>query len=579
MDAANARADFHLADWLVEPTLNRVSRGPDVHHLRPRLMDVLVYLARRAGEVVTKDEILAEVWQRQFVAESVLSRSIADLRQILGDEAERPRFIETIPKRGCRVVAAVSVLAGGPVRPAPRRSIVVLPFVDMASGHDQEYFCDGLAEELTNGLAQVRGLRVVARTSAFAFKGRSVDVREIGRQLDVGTVLEGGVQRSGNRVRVTVQLIDASDGCHLWSQRFDRPGGDIFEIEDEIARAVAAALRVRLLKGSEAPLMRARTTDPAAHDLYLKGRHLSARRNLDALQRAAQCFEQAVQVDRCYAAAHAALGECHAVSGFFGFAPAADAFGRAKAAAERALALDPDLAEAYAVLGHETGMHEWGWTDAEDHFRRALDLSPGYALTRVWYSHLLAASGRFDEAIAETERACECDPLSPTVQTTLGLALYHAREHDRAIDRYLSVLDADPSFALARMHLGRAYAVRGEFRHAIEQYEQVAETFPMALGFLASACRRLGETTRTEECIAALEGMSRVRYVSAVAWSCAYLGDQEQYLEWMTRAFDEHEGVVPLLNTDPMVEVRFDPAFAPLFARLGLPDVRPRADR
>lgn len=539
-------------------------------------MDLLVFLARQAGQVVSKDQILDGVWGQHFIAESVLSRSVANLRELLEDDAGRPRFIETIPKRGYRLVARVSFRDA----PAARRpSVVVLPFVDMAAGHDQDYFCDGLAEELTNGLAQLPGLRVVARTSAFAFKGRSLDVREIGCALDVGVVLEGGVQRVGDRLRVTVQLIDVADGCHLWSRRFDRPAGDIFAIEDEIVAAVVSALQVRVLDGSDPPSIAGRTVVPAAHDLYLKGRHLSARRSFDALSRAIGYFEEAIAIDPGYAAAFAAIGECRAVGGFVGYARPADAFPAARKAAERALTLDPTLAEGQAVLGHESGMYEWRWTAAEAHFRRALELSPGYALARIWYSHLLTATGRFDEAIAQTERACECDPLSPTVQTTLGLALYYAGEFERAVARYLKVLDIDPAFALARFHLGRLYAAQGRFADAAGQYEQAAPAVPLALGFLAGARRLAGQPAQAAEAVAALERMAKTRYVGPMAWMGAHAGDPEAQLQWLARAVDEREGALPLLNTDPaMNPLRALPRYQALLDRLGLPRVTlPRA--
>jgi TolB-like protein/tetratricopeptide (TPR) repeat protein len=572
VEAAASGKAFHLGDWLVEPTLNRVSRGTVVAHVRPRLIELLTFLAQHAGQVVTKDQILEQVWQRRFVAESALTRSVADLRRLLGDDAEHPRFIETITKRGYRLVAAVSWAAAASV-PAAGPSIVVLPFVDMAPAYDQEYLCDGLAEELTNGLAQLPGCRVVARTSAFAFKGRPLDVREIARQLGVSTVLEGSVQRDGNRLRITVQLIEAASGCHVWSNRFDCPAGDIFAVEDETVQGVVAALRVRMRQGVEARLIRARTANPAAHDLYLRGRHLSARRNPGALHQAAQYFERAIEADPAYAAAHAALAECHAVSAFAGLARPAELFPLARAEAERAMALAPDLAEACAVLGHERGMYEWRWQEAEALFRRALDLNPGYAMARVWYSHLLAASGRFEEAIAETERACECDPLSPTVQVTLGLALRQAGEFERAIDRYLKVLEIEPSFLLARFQLGRAYAGLGQFEAAVEQYSLAAPAVPAALGSMARILRRLGRQDRASEAVAELERLSRSRYVGPLAWAAAY-ADGPDRLAWLTRAFDEREGWVPLLNTDPdLADLHSNPTFLSLLARLGLPQV------
>ena len=540
-------------------------------------MDLLVYLAEHPNQVVTKDEILEDVWHQRFAAESVLSRSVADLRQLLDDDAQQPRVIETIPKRGYRLVATVAPSppgsASADIESGERPSIVVLPFLDLAPARDHEYFCDGLAEELTNRLAHLRGLRVVARTSAFTFKGKAADVREIGRDLGVRTVLEGSVQRVGDHVRVTAQLIDVSDGCHVWSGRFDRAAGDILSIEDEIAQAVVSELRVKLLGGAEMRFMRRQTVNPAAHDLYLRGRHHSARRSPDGLESAIRHYEQALEIDPGYAAAHAGIAECCCTIGFVGFRRPADVFPRGKQEAERALAIDPELAEAHAALAHETGMHEWNWEEAERHFLHALDLNPGYPLARTWYSHLLTASGRFDEALAQVERACECDPLAPTVQSMLGLTHYYARRFDDAVDRCRKVLAVDPSFGLARFFLALAYRALGNFKGAVEQLRVLSDMIPYALGYLAGALRALGREDEAVRACDELERRSRSYYISPLAFSAsAHRDDHATSLRWLKLAFDEREGIVPLLNVEPQVDhLRPEPAFQALIDRLGLP--------
>ncbi len=576
MDAALPGEVFRVGDWLVEPSLNRVVREAQVRHLRPRLMDLLVYLADHPNEVVTKDQILDDVWGGRFVAESVLSRSVADLRQLLDDDAQEPRVIETISKRGYRLVAGVTRSepgsAVGPHGPDRRPSLAILPFLDLAPARDYEYFCDGLAEELTNRLAHLHGLRVVARTSAFMFKGKVADIREIGRQLGVRAVLEGSVQRSGCRVRVTAQLIDVSDGCHVWSGRFDQASDDIFAIEDEIARTVVSELRVALLGGTEGRVMLRPTRIPAAHDLYLRGRHHSARRNLEDLDRAIRYFEQAIELDPSYAAAYAGIAECCCVIGFVGFRRPAEAFPRARREAQRAIGIDPGLTEAHAVLAYETAMHEWDWERAERHFLQALDLSPDHAFTRVWYSHLLTASGRFDEALAQLERACECDPLAPAVRTTLGIALFYARRFDRAVDCCRKVLELDSSFGLARYFIGRVYRAQGNFEAAVEELRAASRAWPHALGCLAGSLRSLGRETEAVRACDDLERLSRSHYVSPLVFAAsAHISDYDTRLRAIAQAFDEREGTVPLLNVDPMVDdLRSNPEFSSLIARLGL---------
>jgi adenylate cyclase len=261
--AGSADADFRLGEWLVQPSLGRISGVRGKFHLRPLLMDLITLLARSPGRLVTREEINRTVWGRRFLAESSLSRLVAELRHVLGDDSENPSYLETIPKRGYRLIAPVSI--EGSMRPGS--SIAVLPFTDMSQAKDQEYFCDGLAEELTNALTRVRGLRVIARTSALAFKDRSLDATEIGLQLNVRTIVEGSVQRSADRLRVTVQLINAADGSHMWSEHFDRREGDIFAIEDEIAQAVVAGLRIKLLGAEESGLGGRHPEDLDAHDL------------------------------------------------------------------------------------------------------------------------------------------------------------------------------------------------------------------------------------------------------------------------------------------------------------------------
>jgi TolB-like protein/Tfp pilus assembly protein PilF len=564
-----------IEDWLVEPGLGRITRGGETHHLRPRLMDLLVYLADHAGHVVTKEEILDGVWHQQFVAESVLTRSVAELRHFLRDDVQRPRVIETIPKRGYRLVARVgkpsAATADGERRSPPGLSLVVLPFVDMTPARDLEYLCDGLAEEVTSRLSQLHALRVVARTSAFAFKGKANDVREIGRQLSVGRLLEGSVQRAADRVRVTVQLIDASDGCHIWSEHYDRPSDDIFGIEDDIAQALVRVLPVKLSTDAEERLSRRCNRSPAAHHLYLQGRHHAARRTPQELEQAIRFYEQAIGLDARYAPAHAGIAECCCVAGFLGYRRPVDVFPRGRHEAEQALAIDGDLAEAHAALGHELGMYEWHWKEAESRFVRALELNPGSSLTRIWYSHLLDVLGRFDDAIAQAERACECDPLAPAVQTALGVALYYAGRFERAEERCRAVLAVQPSFGIARFFLGRLCWAQGNFEGAADEFRALGNSFPAGLGYLASALRALGRDDEADQAYAELESASRTCYVSPLALA-AGARDRDTWLPWLTRAFDEREGTIAFLARDPGIRFQADPAFRALLARLGLPE-------
>jgi len=537
-------------------------------------MEFLVFLAQNTGRVVSKDEIIETVWERQFLAESVLTRSVADLRRLLRDDAEEPRFIETVPKRGYRLMVPV-LGPSSPAKPAATcPSVAVLPFTNMTADKDEEYFCDGLAEELTNALTGLRGLRVIARTSAFAFKGKAVDVREIGRQLSVGAVVEGGVQRSGGRLRITVQLIETAEGGHLWSDRFDRGASDIFAIQDEITQAVVSALRIRLPGLEEPGLVRRHTRNLDAYDLYLRGRHMAARRTADSYAQAIRLFERASTLDPDYALAHAAAGACYCGSGFVAYLAPGDAFPKAKAAAARALELDPTLGEAHATLAWVSWAYDWEWLAAERYFQRAEELSPSDAITRFWHAMLLAALGRFEEARLEIQRAWDLDPLSLVIQTNVGFVLYEARQYEEAIARIQKVLEMDPAFALASFHLGRAYLACGRYEQAVAVLQDAAPRFPLALANLAVAWAGSGRRDKAQAILEELEGLRAKQYVGPLAFSVVHqaLGYIDAELDWMEKAFDVHEAAITLFGVDPSVDrLLSNRRFTKLLLRLKLP--------
>lgn len=565
-------AAFEIADWLVEPSLCRLSRGGQTLHLRPKLMDLLVFLASSQGRVVPKGDILEQVWRGEFVVESVLGRSIADLRQLLGDDAARPRFVETIPRRGYRLIAPVRWRDRGetPLKPA----IAVLPFTDLAPGADQRHVCDGLAEELINTLCSVPSLRVIARTSAFAFRGRAVDVREIGAQLGASRLIEGAVQRVDGRLRITVQLIDAADGCHIWSRRFDRAADDLFTIEDEIARAVVAELTGGLPGEESATIRRRHSPDAEAHDLYLRGRYIAARRSTDALVDAAAHFERAIGRDPEYALAHAALAECHGLRAFLGHIAPAEGFPRALAAVRRAVQLDPSVAEAHAMHGTYYTFYTWEWEAAERAFQRAIALNPSYSIARMLYSHLLAATGRSQEALEEAESAQSLDPWSLTVRVTVGLRLSETGRFDRAIELWQAVLAMDPAFPLAHFHLGRVFLVTRRYETALAHLQKVAPGFPLAMGYAGAVFGRLKRQQEAIDVLRELDALAAKRHVGALPYAVLYqgLGDLDKAFAWYAKAFDAHEGIVVFTNVDSALdELRADSRFDALVQRLRFP--------
>jgi TolB-like protein/Tfp pilus assembly protein PilF len=563
-----------MGEWLVAPGLCRISRPGHTAHLRPKLVDLLVFLAANQDRVVGKDEILERVWPGEFVVESVLARSVADLRQLLGDSAAGPRFIETVPRRGYRLIAPVQWTEADK-RPV-ESTIAVLPFIDLASGRDQQYFCDGLAEELTNALCAVPGLRVIARTSAFAFRDKAMDIREIGRLLGVDALIEGAVQRADGGLRITVQLVDTTDGCHRWSRRFDRTAGRAFEVQDEIAQAIVAQLESTLLLDRGTTIVRPQTADAEAYDLYLRGRYICARRSGSALAEAGACFEAALRNDPGYALAHASLAECVWIRAFLGYV-APNEFARALDAARTAVQLDPDLPEGHAILATILAFYQWQWTESEHEFGRAIELNPHASLVRMWYSHLLAVTGRPDEALRQAESAQRIDPFSLTVRVTVGLRHSESRRWEPAIEHWRATLSMDPGFELAHLHLGRVFGLLGRLDDALRHLEPIAQASPLALAFLGGLLARLGRRDQALEVLDQLNALSSSRYVGALPFALVHqdLGDMDAALEWYARAFDIPEGLLPLIILDPVTDpARADPRFAALVRRMRLP--RPR---
>jgi eukaryotic-like serine/threonine-protein kinase len=457
----------------------------------------------------------------------------------------------------------------------PRPSVAVLPLVNLSPDRENEYFSDGMTEELITALGKVEGLRVAARTSAFAFKGKEADVREIGAKLNVGTVLEGSVRREGRRLRLSAQLVSTKDGYHLWSEEYDRELADVFAVQDDLARAIVAALRVTLQRPSREGLVKTATTDLAAHDLYLQGRFHWNRRTYESMPQAVRYFERAVARDSTYAEAYAALAEAYVLLPIYGASPAAEAFPRARSAALRALALDSTLGNAHATLGLVREQYEYDWAGAERELRRAIELDPGYATAHQWYAEYLSLTGRAAEARSEAERAVALDPLSPVIRVDQAVTLARARNFDEAIRVLQGVLETNPDFPVAHAQLGWAYLGAGRLQDAVAELEATVRMTNgrNGNGRLAYA---YGRTGRTDSALAMTRALiERYHRESVVPYSVAlgYAGmnDRERALDWLERAVDEHDPNVTLyLGTDPLLDsLRSDPRFQRLLRRVG----------
>jgi TolB-like protein/Tfp pilus assembly protein PilF len=476
-------------------------------------IQVLTMLLEHSGEVVTREELYQRLWPDGTIVEfehginSIINR----LRQALEDSADEPRFIETLPRRGYRFLVPVEKSTTAPQDP----SIAVLPFTNLSADKENDYFSDGLAEEILNALSQVEDLRVAARTSSFSFKGKAVEISEIGAKLNVANVLEGSARRAGNRVRVTVQLVDVRNGFHLWSERYDRQMEDLFDLQDEIARAITERLKVSLSGG-----VKRSTENPEAYELYLKGRHYWHQRSPATVRLATQCFEEAIKLDPRYALAYAGLADCYGILRAFGWLPPKDAGPPAHAAVTQAMALAPSLWEVNFSRGFYACYFECAWRDAEPYFQKAILINPRSSLARAYYGLFLATDGRAEEAVAQTTVACQADALSPFIHGLTSLALYALARFDEAERMAHHVLELQPGYLLGLYAHGMALCGLGRNEEAIECLERAvtASRAPNFVGLLGLAYARGGRLDDATRLLHELEDRSsRGEYVPTIA--------------------------------------------------------------
>ena len=492
---------------------------------------VLRVLLEHPGKIVSREELQQRIWPADTFVDfdRGLYNAINKLRESLGDSAESPRFIETLSRRGYRFVAPASgsVLQVGSTSSAfvPRDSIAVLPFINMSADPENEFFADGVTEEIINALAQLPQLHVVARSSAFSFKGKHVDPRVVGEQLKARTILEGSVRRVGDSLRITAQLINAADGFHLWSERYDRQMKDIFEIQDEIARSIAGRLRVTLEDQPREPLVKAGTKNLEAYSLHVKGRALLYRRGA-LLPVALECFKQAVLVDPNYALAWAALADAYTVLTLFGFVHPGTSRPKWGEAARNAVAADPSLAEAHCALAFGSLLFDWNKTDADREFVRALQLNPGYIQARDWYAffYLQLASGRLAEGLAHAKLAFASDPLSAYTNSVLSFAYSDAGEYADAVRSAERAAELDSESFLAWGSLELGLLLSGRFEEAVAaglSATAVSGRQALAMAMLTVCLSYSDKTAEAETVYAELEARASREYVLPTALACA----------------------------------------------------------
>jgi TolB-like protein/DNA-binding winged helix-turn-helix (wHTH) protein/Flp pilus assembly protein TadD len=603
-------------------------------------MKLLEILLERPREVVTREELRSRVWPSESLGDfdQALNIAVGKLRSALGDSAENPRFIETLPKLGYRFIAEVSVVdayvrskkpksvaedlpatepadqlqvAGSAVVPQRRwttrrvivalalvvsllilavllihprgrppmgiHSLAVLPLDNLSGDASQNYFADGMTDELITDLAQISALRVISRTSVMVYKGARKPLPQIARELNVDAVVEGTVLRSGEQVRITAQLIEASTDKHLWSQSYEGELRDTLALQNRVASAIADQIRINLTPQEQAELKNVKVVNPEAYESYLKGRYFWNKRTADGLKAALAYFNQAIEEDPKYAQAYSGLADTYALLGDWQYAVMApkEALPKAKAAAIKALELDSTLGEAHSSLAVCLDGFDWDFDTAEKEFQRAIELSPGYATAHHWYAWHLSHTGRNKEAIAEMRKAEDLDPLSLIINTDLAELLVLTHYYDESIRQSHKTIEMDPNFALAHNQLGQAYFQKQMYEPAIAELEksvQLSGGSPTCIANLARAYAASGRRSEAEKLLSDLKKRSSpsASLASQIAIVYAALGDKDQAMNWLEKGYEERFNPGALLRPglDPL---RSDPRFQNLIRRIGLP--------
>lgn len=581
----------------VNPAAHQLSKRGARIRLRDQSFHVLVLLLERPGHVVTRDDLRRRLWPGDVFVdfENSLNTAVGRLREALGDSADHPRYIETVPRVGYRFVAAVSeVWVPEPAAvPAPKAKLVVLPFVNLRGETSQEYFSDAMTDEIITELSALAPaeLGVIARTTTMHYKGCHKDVAQIGRELKVDYVVEGGVRRTQDQITLTVQLVRASDQTHVFAKRYHAELGDLFSIHNSIARDVADHIKVGSVTEQSRPIAapRARerrkpTNDPAAYDEYLQGRHQLARFTSEALSKARQHLEESIARDRDFALAYDSLAEIYWYLGYLGFVAPRDAFSTGVLYAMRALEIDNTLGETHALLAQYHKQLDYNWPEVDREMARALELSPTSPVVRARYAfNALMPRGYLEAAAEELERALEWDPLSEFVRVHLAIVLLLWHRWNEAMDQARVLLELDANGAWGHFVMGVAYRALGRFDDAIAAHRRSLELSSGSAmrGWLGLSLALGGKTDEARALLHELREETTQTYVpsTSIAWIHLGLGEIDDAFEWLDRAIDERDQLMmPIKSYAFFDPIRDDPRFLPLLRKMRLIDDENRRD-
>ena len=610
---------YEFGPFRLESGARVLLRDGKIVPLTPKVVDLLVALVEKSGQTVSKDELMKTVWQDTFVEEGNLTSNISILRKQLGARPEGGEYIETIPKRGYRFAGSVRIAQlddaqrspafANPVggdRKRPLRAVIVmaalclalliayiaqwktelpasgdvpriyviavLPLANLSGDPAQEYFSDGITEALISDLAQIGAVRVISRASVMQFKGTKIPLADIARKLRVDAVVVGSVASSGRRVRITAELIHAATERHIWASKYERDAGDILDLQNEIARTIAAEIQAKVTPREKERLSRKRAVDPEAYAAYLRGRHYFSQYTAEALLKSVTCFEEAVARDPRYAEAYAGLSLALGGLQYIGAAPAEEVDSRAIQAASKALELDENSADAHAAMAAARGK-QWDWAGAERHLKRAFELNPSHEPAHVAYSTQLRHRGRLQESILEAKRAVEAAPLSALANETLGNAYLSARQYDLAIAQYQATLELYPDKAASRNGLGWAYVYKGMYDQGIQEIQKSFGEPPELSPELAYVHTMRGHAEEARQILSRLLRVSKQNVVEPHHFALIYagLGRSDEALVMLEQAYRQHSPMMRWLKVDPRFDkLRPHPRFQDLIRRVGL---------
>lgn len=568
---------YRFDDVLVDGENFRIEKNGQIRALTPRAFDLLVFLIARRGRTVEKRELFDQIWKEAFVTDNALTRVVKEIRRAIGDDADAPRYIETIPKRGYRFIAEVYTAAASQPATTERRAIpsmAVLPFKLFASSSDDEYLGLGLADALITRLSNVRQIIVRPTSAVLKYAGVNQDPVAIGRELRVESVLEGSIRKSGEKIRATVQLVSVEDERPLWADKFDEKFTDIFAVEDSIAEKVADALALRL-SGEEKLLLKKRYTNAVeAHEFYLKGRYYANKFTLENFNKAIESFNRALDIDPDYALVYAGVAEAYWIAADLYLNPG-EAVKQTKEAAIQAVEIDDNLAEGHAFLSISRMSYDWDWVESAKGFKRAIELNPGFAPTHQWYGWYLSLIGQHDEAISESERAKQLDPFSLGINWFLSVSYCLARRYDEALEKALDLVEIEPNFWGGHLGVGIARAYKGEYPESITAHLKAGEldSATMIKGSLTYVYALAGMKVEARTGLDELKALERDIYVPPFYLALIHmaLGENDEAFAYLEKAYEMRDSSLPLLKVDARLDrLRSDPRLTELMLRIGL---------